>query len=188
MSVIGTAGWSVESKLANQFSAEGSALQRYASVLDGVEINSSFYRRHKRETWQRWADSVSDSFRFAVKLPKAISHELRLVGADEALAVFIADIAPLGDKLGPLLLQMPPTMGFDATIAGHFIELLRRHYYGVVVIEPRHVSWACEAASALLGALCVSRVVADPSLPELLDAADSEDFDYMRMHGAPRTY
>lgn len=121
-------------------------------------------------------------------MPKAISHELRLVGADYALALFIDDLAPLGDKLGPLLLQMPPTLDFDVAVAGHFMELLRKRYSGVVVIEPRHVSWASEAASALLGALGVSRVVADPSLPELRAAAEGEDFVYMRMHGAPRIY
>jgi uncharacterized protein YecE (DUF72 family) len=176
MTVIGTAGWSIGSQLRDRFVAEGSGLQRYASVLDGVEINSSFYRRHKRETWQRWADSVPDSFRFAVKLPKTISHDRRLVDSEAVLTEFLADIEQLGHRLGPLLVQTPPSLDFNAECSG------------AVVVEPRHVGWASDAASALLVTFGVSRVVADPSLPELLAAAQREAFLYLRLHGAPRIY
>src|SRR5687767_13604572 len=73
--VIGTAGWSIASRHAEHFTGEGTALQRYAERFNGVEINSSFYRRHRPETWQRWAASVPAQFRFAVKLPRTITHE-----------------------------------------------------------------------------------------------------------------
>lgn len=188
MTVIGTAGWSISSQLRDRFVAEGSGLQRYASVLDGVEINSSFYRRHKRETWHRWADSVPDSFRFAVKLPRTISHDRRLVDSDAVLNEFLADIEPLGHRLGPLLVQTPPSLDFNAEVVAQFFEQLRAQYSGALVVEPRHVGWASDAASALLVTFGVSRVVADPSLPELLAAAQREAFLYLRMHGAPRIY
>ena len=82
MAIVGTAAWSIGREVADQFPSEGSSLARYAAILNGVEINSSFYKTHKPDTWRRWADSVPESFRFSVKLPKRISHELRLVEAE----------------------------------------------------------------------------------------------------------
>src|SRR6188768_857106 len=76
---IGTAGWSLYKPPAGRFPGTGSHLERYAAMFDAVEINSSFYRPHKPETYARWAASVPAGFRFAVKLPKAITHERRLV-------------------------------------------------------------------------------------------------------------
>ena len=71
---IGCAGWSIHKDAAAAFPVEGSHLERYARVFPAVEINSSFYRPHKPETYARWADSVPDGFRFAVKVPRAITH------------------------------------------------------------------------------------------------------------------
>ena len=78
------------------------------SRFDGVEINSSFYRPHRLSTYQRWADDVPDHFRFAVKMPKTITHEGRLRDVAEPLQRFLGEIAGLGDKLGPVLIQLPP--------------------------------------------------------------------------------
>jgi hypothetical protein len=78
---IGTAGWSVHARYGDRVPPGGSHLERYARVLDAVEINSSFYRPHKRGTYERWAAAVPQGFRFAVKLPKAVTHQARLVGA-----------------------------------------------------------------------------------------------------------
>ncbi len=78
---IGTAGWSIPKEHAAAFPAEGSHLQRYAQVFGAVEINSSFYRPHRRTTYERWAASVPEAFRFAVKVPKTITHEHRLRAA-----------------------------------------------------------------------------------------------------------
>ena len=79
---VGTAGWSIPKADQEAFAPGGSHLVRYASRFDGVEINSSFYRPHRVVTYQRWADDVPDRFRFAVKMPKAITHEGRLVDRD----------------------------------------------------------------------------------------------------------
>lgn len=75
---IGTAGWGIPSRHAAAMPAGGSQLARYAACLDAVEINSSFYRPHRRETYARWADTVPPGFRFAVKVAKAMTHERRL--------------------------------------------------------------------------------------------------------------
>jgi uncharacterized protein YecE (DUF72 family) len=98
-----------QKKVASRFPEEGSGLQRYASVFDGVEINSTLYRRHKTSTFARWAGFVPDGFRFSVKMPKEISHRRAMIDVAEPFCSFIEDIAPLGEKRGPLLCQLPPS-------------------------------------------------------------------------------
>ena len=184
---IGTAGWSLDRSMA-RFGQEGSALERYATVLDGVEINSSFYRRHRLATWQRWHDAVPEDFRFSLKLPKRISHELALVGCDAALVEFFADVAPLAQKLGPVLLQLPPKLAYEEGTVGGFLAVLRRSFVGQVTIEPRHESWATPAASALFKQFQISRVWADPQSGALRLAAEAEPSPYLRLHGSPKVY
>jgi uncharacterized protein YecE (DUF72 family) len=110
---IGTAAWAIPKTYHDAFSKEGSHLVRYASRFDGVEINSSFYRPHRLSTYQRWAGDVPDHFRFAVKMPKTITHDSRLRDIREPLLRFLGEIAGLGDKLGPVLIQLPPSLKFD---------------------------------------------------------------------------
>ena len=82
-----------------------------------MEINSSFYRPHRTATYERWAASVPEDFRFAVKVPKAITHERRLKDASDLLDRFLSEAGGLGPKLGPLLVQLPPSLSFQAGIA-----------------------------------------------------------------------
>ena len=138
---IGCAGWSIPSGHAALFGAGDSMLSRYATRFNAVEINSSFYRPHQRKTYQRWAESVPADFRFSVKLPKLISHELALRRSGAALERFFDEIAGLGDKLAGVLLQLPPSSAFDARVAQQFFAMLRRRYAGAVACEPRHRSW-----------------------------------------------
>jgi len=125
-SYVGSAGWNVPRLHRERFAAAGSQLQRYASRLSAVEINSSFYRPHAAATYERWAAAVPDSFRFAVKIPKLITHDRALVRARDPLARFVDEIAGLGMKLGPLLLQLPPSFAFEPRRVGRFLDLLRR--------------------------------------------------------------
>lgn len=85
---LGCAGWSLPREYADEFVQSGSHLQRYAARLNAVEINSSFYRPHRPGTYARWASSVPEDFRFAVKLPKIITHDQRLQGCTEVLDEF----------------------------------------------------------------------------------------------------
>ena len=82
---IGTAGWSIPRDVADELPPEGTSLQRYAARFPVAEVNSSFHRPHRRSTWERWRDSVPDGFRFSVKLPKHVTHELKLVATSDAL-------------------------------------------------------------------------------------------------------
>lgn len=76
---------------------------RYAQRLNAAEINSSFYKPHQRKTYARWADSTPADFRFAVKLPKAMTHGQKLADCGALLDVFAEQVTGLGDKLGVLL-------------------------------------------------------------------------------------
>src|SRR5262245_27120186 len=117
---IGCAGWAIPKQHAGSFPSSGSHLERYAQRFTAVEINSSFYRPHRRATYARWAAAVPAGFAFAVKAPKQITHELRLAGTDTALDGFLAQVGGLGDKLGPLLFQLPPSLALDPSTARAF--------------------------------------------------------------------
>jgi uncharacterized protein YecE (DUF72 family) len=190
MIFIGTAGWSVPRGSARHFAGEGSHLQRYAQRLNCVEINSSFYRSHAKETYRRWARTVPPTFKFAVKIPRAISHDARLRRARVPLRRFLCEIKGLGTRLGPLLLQLPPSFAFDAKVTRRFCSLLRELHRGPVVIEPRNVSWLSAKATDLLNTYRLSRVTADPApisegtLPRSTHGA----LKYYRLHGSPRMY
>src|SRR3954465_6896167 len=113
MQRVGTAGWSIPTAAADRFPAEGSSLERYAAVFDAVEINSSFHRPHRRATYERWAQSVPADFRFSVKLPRTITHDAALAGCEALLNRFADEVSGLGDKLGALLVQLPPTSALE---------------------------------------------------------------------------
>lgn len=186
--IVGTAGWSIARDQAEHFAAEGSALQRYASRLGGVEINTSFYRRHKLETWQRWHNSAPENFAFAVKTPKRITHELMLANAGDELRIFLGDIAPLGKKLGPLLVQLPPALAFDAAVAQQFFGTFRHLHSGRIVLEARHGSWGSPESEAVLADHGIERVYADPDRAALNAAIDGKSLGYLRLHGSPKIY
>jgi uncharacterized protein YecE (DUF72 family) len=131
---IGTAAWSIPKENAAPFPAVGSHLERYGAILNAVEINSSFYRPHRRATYERWATLVPDDFRFAVKVPKAITHERRLKNASDLLDRFVSEVSGLGHKLGPLLVQLPPSLSFQAGIADQFLRELEHR-----MLNRRHI-------------------------------------------------
>jgi uncharacterized protein YecE (DUF72 family) len=186
---VGCAGWSIPKAHAAAFPADGSTLERYAQVFDCVEINSSFYRPHRPATWRRWADSVPAGFRFAAKMPKAISHDCRLRTCDGLVTAFLDQVGELGDKLGWLLLQLPPSLVFDATVALPFFERLRESYERPLACEPRHASWFTAEVDRALRTLHVSRVAADPArVPCAALPGGSRRRVYFRLHGSPRMY
>ena len=186
---IGTAGWSIPRAAAFRFDAAGTHLQRYSRRLDCAEINSSFYRPHAATTYAKWRDSTPPDFRFAVKIPRAVTHELRLQDAQEPFVTFLAQTDGLADKRGPLLLQLPPSLSFDGPVVTAFLEMVRRVYDGPIVCEPRHATWFSPRVSALLERYRISRVAADPPpVPEATTPAGWSRVAYFRLHGSPRTY
>lgn len=186
---IGCAGWSIRSEQAAHFPGEGSHLTRYAHQFPAVEINSSFYRPHRPSTYARWAEETPEGFAFAAKVPREITHVLRLSGATQALARFLHETEALGAKRGPLLVQLAPSLRFDAAVADAFFADLRQRFDGAVACEPRHRTWFAPAAGSLLVCHRVARVAADPAVvPQAAEPGGWEGLVYYRLHGSPRMY
>ena len=189
MIYVGSAGWNIPRAHKARFPDQGSQLQRYSSRLNAAEINTSFYRPHAAATYARWAASVPAGFRFAVKIPKVITHERGLARAREPLERFLGEIPGLETRLGPLLLQLSPKYAFDARRAGRFLELLRERHDGPVVCEPRHATWTSSGAVRLLTKFHVARVAADPPRVAGLETPGGwPGVIYYRWHGSPRPY
>lgn len=187
--LVGTAGWSLPRAEQAEFPGSGSHLERYASRFEAVEINSSFHRPHRPATYARWSASVPASFRFSVKVPKTITHGLRLQQAGELLEAFLAEVAGLGDKLGCLLVQLPPSLAFEPDVATSFFADLRSRTPATLACEPRHASWFEPSADDLLRHLEVARVAADPErVPGAMEPGGWRGMSYYRLHGSPRMY
>ncbi|MEO6013229.1 MAG: DUF72 domain-containing protein [Devosia sp.] len=186
---VGTAGWAVPKANVEDVAAGQSGLARYATGFDCAEINSTFKKQHRESTYARWADTVPDTFRFAVKFPKVITHQRRLVGCRFEVDQWLRSIAPLGSKLGPLLVQLPPSLKFDATIASEFFGGLIGSTAAQIICEPRHATWFTSDVDEWLASIKVGRVAADPPIvPVAARAGGYLDFTYIRLHGSPRVY
>jgi len=123
-------------------------LSFYAERLPTVEINNTFYRMPKREVVAGWAAEVPDSFRFAIKVSQRITHRKRLKEAEEELDHLIAQLEPLGPRLGVLLVQLPP----HARVHGERLARFLDHLAGRAraAFEFRHESWQDDAVLACL--------------------------------------
>ena len=189
---IGTAGWSIPRAWTHSIPEVGSHLERYAKVFSCAEINSTFYRPSRESTWLRWAASVPDDFRFSVKAPRFVSHDQALALTPECMSTlhaFLVQARLLGDKLGPLLFQLPPKQPFAVDRATAFFSYLRTIHESAVVLEPRHASWFSPEAEALLCSLRIARVAADPApVPLAASPAGAPSLLYYRWHGSPRKY
>ncbi|WP_394065515.1 DUF72 domain-containing protein [Alcaligenes sp. WGS1538] len=186
--LVGCAGWALSSTTAAHFPAQGTHLERYAQVFPAVEINSSFYREHQAKTYARWAASVPDAFRFSVKAPRTITHERRLRNVDDLLLRFVDQLASLGEKLGCLLVQLPPSLRLDVLEAARFFALLRGQVSVPIVCEPRHASWFTAAAGEMFRQQGIACVHAHPAPVPGVEPVGEADILYLRLHGAPQMY
>ena len=130
-----------------------------------------------------------------MKLPKAITHTAQLINCGALLHQFFAEIGGLGEKLGPLLVQLPPRLAFDEAIAHEFFTTLRELHpqnlhNGHIALEPRHASWFSAPVDRLLRSFEIARVAADPPKASPLASSPGgwNGLCYWRLHGAPRTY
>lgn len=186
--LIGCAGWSIPRDAADRFPAEGSHLQRYAAVFPVAEINSSFYRPHKVQTYERWAASVPEGFRFSVKLPRTITHDAKLRDVAALLDRFADEVAGLGRKLGCVLVQLPPKLAFDTRVAEAFFALLQQRFDCLLACEARHPTWFAAGATDLLREAGIVRVIADPPAGQPGPHEPTTATIYVRLHGSPRVY
>jgi uncharacterized protein YecE (DUF72 family) len=193
---IGTAGWSIPRNVADRFPGGESHLVRYARVFSCAEINTSFYREHSRATYARWASVTPRGFRFAVKIPQVITHENALRRARKPLVQFLEQACGLGNRLGPLLIQLPPSLPFEPRVAKQFFAVLRQHWDGHAVCEPRNSSWFEPRADEAMRSFKIARAAADPAVHAdafkpagwIPTGRERGTAAYYRMHGSPRKY
>lgn len=180
----------VPKQYAAAVAAEGSHLERYASALNCVEINSTFYRPHQAKTFERWAQTTPDDFQFAVKLSKVVTHTNKLSRSGAELAAFFDNVRPLGEKLGPVLVQLPPKLAYDEGTSREFFETVRELHSGPIVLEPRHASWFAPTVERMLREFEVARAMADPPQGSALagEPGGWAGLRYYRLHGSPRKY
>lgn len=190
---IGTADWSLRREHQHLFESGPAHLARYATRFSGVEINSSFYRPHRSATYAKWAAITPPHFRFALKVPRTITHDARLVGIGPLLEKFLSECTALGNKLGPLLIQLPPSLKFEAAIAEDFFAQLRMQTSSATVIEPRHPGWFTDEVDRVLRKFRIARAAVDPAPKNVPKENASEPggdpaLAYFRLHGSPRIY
>jgi uncharacterized protein YecE (DUF72 family) len=124
-----------------------------------------------------------------VKLPKSITHDARLVRTAPLVERFVEEVAGLGAKLGGVLVQLPPSLVFDARQATTFFALLRRHFDVPLACEPRHASWLGPKADVVWERHAIALVAADPAMPEGAGVPGGAGrWNYWRLHGSPRMY
>jgi uncharacterized protein YecE (DUF72 family) len=190
-------------------------LEYLSSKLNTVEVNGTFYSLQRPESFRRWYAETPGGFTFAVKGPRFITHMKKLADVDVPLANFFASgVLALRDKTGPMLWQLPPTLGFDAErLAAFFARLprstgeaawlARQHDERMTgraltdcevdvplrhALEVRHKSFVTPAFPELLRQHAITLVVADTAgrWPKLFDA--TADLVYVRLHGDVELY
>ncbi len=186
--LIGTAGWTIPRESAPRFPGEGTQLERYALQLNAVEIDSSFYHSHLPQTYARWAACTPQGFRFAIKVPKEVTHLRRLMDV-APLERFTDETSTLGEKLGTWLLQLPPGLAYNPVTVERFFERMRTLFDGNVACEPRHSTWFTPEVDRMLSLFRVARVAADPAISPLGTRPGGwSGLVYYRLHGSPRMY
>jgi len=162
-------------------------LSFYAGEFSTVELNVTFYRTPRESTYRSWAQAVGEGFAFVLKAPRLISHIKRLADCRESLERFLAPTAPLADRLALVLLQLPPSLRFDAALFDDFLEGLPPGF-PPLAWEPRHRSFADDASVDWFRAHRQSLVVAESGGRYPTIRAFTAPPAYLRFHGPERLY
>lgn len=184
---VGIGGWTYEPWRDNFYPADlvhRRELEYASAHLRAIEINGTYYRAQKPATYASWAAQTPDGFVFSLKAPRWITATRQLDKAAKGMHGFVhGGLAELGDRLGPILWQLPPTRVFDADALAGFLDALPPELDGQRlrhVLEVRHASFACPAYVALARERHVATVFTDsPTYPSLADRTG--DFIYARL-------
>ncbi|HDM09079.1 MAG: DUF72 domain-containing protein [Deltaproteobacteria bacterium] len=186
---IGTSGWNYKHWKEIFYPANVAQrkwLEFYCTRFDTVELNATFYRLPKVETFQSWKKRTPQGFLWAVKANKFITHTKRLKDCEEPIERFYSSVKGLDKKLGPILFQLPPSLQFDESLFEDFCSLLSNSYKHV--LEVRHASWIDDKAFQIMAknqiAFCISDTAGRYPYHEQITA----DFTYVRLHGSKKLY
>jgi uncharacterized protein YecE (DUF72 family) len=189
---IGTSGWSYKHWSGIFYPEEvkpAKYLEHYVTVFDCVELNASFYRMPNIKTVQGWARRTPASFRFCAKFSRFITHQKKLVDVAEPLERFLSVFDPLRDRLGPFLIQLPPSLRFDSDIAEAFLHLLSLHRnLGEFALEARHDSWFAPESLSLLRHYGIAVVIGDSGRRFAGAEVLTNSIVYLRFHGPDGHY
>ncbi|HOJ13318.1 MAG TPA: DUF72 domain-containing protein [Deltaproteobacteria bacterium] len=186
---VGTSGWNYD-HWRGPFYPDGLPKNRwlghYMRFFASVEVNSTFYRTMRPSTFEKWGRSSPVGFVWSLKASRFITHIRRLRDTGEPLRRFEESVSLLGEKLGPILFQLPPSLAFDRESAAAFLRLRPSHE--LWAIEGRHPSWARDEALACLEEAGVSWCISDTAGRYPLREAVTAPFVYLRLHGSKRLY
>lgn len=189
---VGTSGWSYRHWVGPFYppgTRPSAFLEHYAGHFDCVELNATFYRLPKPETVEGWARKTPEKFTFCPKLSRLITHQKKLRDVEELLGRFLERLQPLRGKLGPLLVQLPPSFAFDEECLRRFAGALSEQAPGLrAALEARHPSWLEPAALELLEVHQIACVVADSGGRFPSCEAVTAPFVYLRFHGPGELY
>jgi uncharacterized protein YecE (DUF72 family) len=182
--VLGTSGWDYPEWVGKVYPPHGASdrLRYYAGQFPIVEVNSTFYRLPAPAVAASWVRRTPSRFRFAAKFPQTITHDLRLVNADEELRRFLAVVKPLREagRFAAALLQLPPSLPFEPGTVRAFYATLPRDL--PVAVEFRERTWLVPESYALLREFGLANVIVDgPHLPIATEV--TAPFSYVRWHG-----
>ncbi len=179
---IGTSGWIYphwEGVFYPEDMPESDWFEFYTHYFDTVEINYSFYRWPERETFEKWRKESPEGFLFAVKASQYLTHRKKLKDPEEPLGRVIDHARGLGEKLGPILYQLPPRWKVNIERLRQFLSLLPKDIRHVM--EFRDPSWQTEEVYSLLAEHGVAYcVMSAPAFPRVMRV--TAPFAYIRMH------
>jgi uncharacterized protein YecE (DUF72 family) len=159
---VGTSGWSYKEWKGSFYPKDLSAddmLRFYAGRFGSVEVNNSFYRIPSEKVLTGWAEQVPESFRFVMKASRRITHINRLADGDGSLEYFCRTVNVLGERMGPTLFQLPPTLRKDTSRLTEFLAQLPKRW--PAAMEFRHASWFDDEVYGLLRGRDVALVAVD---------------------------
>jgi len=183
---VGTSGWTYSSWRGSFYPADLKAsdyLAWYGRRFNTVEINYSFYQLPQPKTFEKWAAETPPGFVFAVKVSKLVTHTRRLEAVEEPWRRFLDHAFHLGEKLGPLLLQLPPSFKADAARLEAFLELSRSFGARRLALEFRHASWFTREVDELAARHGAALVIGHSSRYPCAPLTTAAPFVYLRFHG-----
>ncbi len=186
---VGTSGWQYADWRGDLYPAglpQRSWLEHYATLFDTVEVNNAFYRLPERTVFEGWASRVPSDFVLAVKGSRFLTHIKRLREPEEPVARLLDRAVGLGERLGPVLLQLPPTLQVDPPRLDATLRCFPPQIR--VAVEPRHASWWCDPVREVLTSHRAALVWADRDEQPVAPLWVTTDWGYLRLHHGAGTW